>query len=954
MAFQKLNKSQTTAVKHTEGPLLIIAGPGSGKTHTLVEKVLFLIKDKSVHPKNILISTFTEKAAAELITRISNRLLIENLPVNLNEMYIGTLHSICLSLLDENRELTRLKRSYSVIDQFEQSYFLFQQIGDFQNIENSTLILGDSKTHRWRQAQNLMSWVNKVSEEAIDVANLLKSKNEQVLVLAECYKMYEEKLAEENTIDFSSIQYETLKLFNENPDILAAYQQNIKYIMVDEYQDTNTIQESILLKIAEHHNNISVVGDDDQALYRFRGATVRNILEFPMHFKDTDFTEVRLSRNYRSHSGIIDFYKYWMDRDSWWHNEHCFRHDKEIVPRNIEFPDYKSVLKLTSNESEEDWCQRVSDFLFHLKNEKILSNWNQVAFLFRSVKHSSAQKLSEYLENVGIPVYSPRANLFFDREEVRLVVGALIFLFPQFEEVRQKYITRSLDIWGYYDDCLKEYYDKVKKPENKDLFEWCKRNRVIHQYLDSNTDYGFSGLFYELLQFPLFSQFLDVDLEGGIKDTRQARNLSLMSKLLTKYEHIYRLTVFTPKYMEKNLWDFFNHYFRFLREGGIGEYEDESEYAPSGCISFMTIHQSKGLEFPITIVDSLYSVPAKQYTDLDVILQNEHYRKPPFEPIEKTKFFDFWRLYYTAYSRAENLLMLTCFEKSGRWPVPSKYFRDYYDELPEWEDEKDNLNNMELSDIKEVNIKPTYSFTSDITVFENCSLQYKFFKDLEFTPVRTGAMMFGILVHETIEDIHKAALQGEQETITNENIESWFNLNYAFLSQKQREYLAPHTQKAALKQVQKYAKRHQDWSHLKEAEVDVSLVKEDYLLKGKIDLIKGDNNSVEIVDFKSEKKPDLERERDKIEHYKRQLEVYAHLVEERTGEKVSKLHLYYTGEDDGNPYLSFNKDTDSIEGTIKEFDKVVERIEKKDYNIHERPLKLCENCDMKNYCDMNC
>ena len=326
-----------------------------------------------------------------------------------------------------------------------------------------------------------------------------------------------------------------------------------------------------------------------------------------------------------------------------------------------------------------------------------------------------------------------------------------------------------------------------------------------------------------------------------------------------------------------------------------------------------------------------------------------------FEPIEQTKFYDFWRLYYTAFSRAKNLLLLTCYEKGGRSPVPSKYFKEYYNELPEWETEKNNCHLIELAEISEVNVKSTYSFTSHITLYENCSLQYKFFKDLAFTPVRRGAMMFGILVHETIEDIHNAALKGEDSTINPDNIESWFKRNYAHLSQREREYLAPQTQAAALNQVLDYAKRHDDWSHLSEAEVDVSLVEDDYILNGKIDLIKGVENTVEIVDFKSEKKPDLESERDKIDRYKRQLEVYAHIVEERTGKKVSKLHLYYTGEgSDGNPYVSFDKDSSAIDTTMQSFDRVVNNIEKKNYNIAERPWKLCRNCDMRFYCDRNC
>jgi DNA helicase-2/ATP-dependent DNA helicase PcrA len=137
----------------------------------------------------------------------------------------------------------------------------------------------------------------------------------------------------------------------------------------------------------------------------------------------------------------------------------------------------------------------------------------------------------------------------------------------------------------------------------------------------------------------------------------------------------------------------------------------------------------------------------------------------------------------------------------------------------------------------------------------------------------------------------------------------------------------------------------------KEAEVEISLVKDQYILKGSVDLIRGENDTVEIIDFKSEKKPDMEKDRDRLRQYQHQLEVYAHLVEERTGQKVSRMHLYYTGEDGGNPYVSFSKDDLSIGKTVALFDDIVNRIERRDYQMTARPAKLCQNCDMRAYCD---
>ena len=213
-------------------------------------------------------------------------------------------------------------------------------------------------------------------------------------------------------------------------------------------------------------------------------------------------------------------------------------------------------------------------------------------------------------------------------------------------------------------------------------------------------------------------------------------------------------------------------------------------------------------------------------------------------------------------------------------------------------------------------------------------------------------MLFGTLVHETLEDIHKAALRNEESSITRENIESWFYDNYRNLANRERIYLAESTQKAALNHVLRYVNRKGgDWSNIKETEVEISLVKEQYILKGSVDLIVGEHDTVEIIDFKSEKKPNLEKDKERIKHHQRQLEVYAHLVEERTGHKVSKMHLYFTGEESGVPTISFEKNTSSISGTINTFDKIVNRIENKDFGIAERPTKTCVDCDMRAYCD---
>lgn len=951
----KANPQQLEAILATDGPVLIIAGPGSGKTFTLVERIVYLITHQGVAPESLLVVTFTDKAARELTTRISNRLAEVGIQFNLNEMYLGTFHSICLRLLEDYREFTRLRRSFTLFDQFDQQYFLYQHIKDFRELPDAQLVMGDDQTGRWAQSENLLKWLNKVSEEALDAATLAAAPEPEIRALATCFAKYQELLHEHNSLDFSGIQYEALQLLEKRPEVLGQLREKLTHLMVDEYQDTNTIQERILLLLAEERRNLCVVGDDDQGLYRFRGATIRNILEFPTLFDDGQCKQVKLTVNYRSHPDIIRFYNEWMKEQVWDDGTRVFRFAKQIVPREDEFPDLPTAVRLAASDDKDDttnWHAEVLAFLNGLKASGRLSDWNQVAFLFRSVKNDKVVALARFLEAQGVPVFSPRSNMFFEREEIRLMIGALIFLFPQFPKVRAWAEGVTLPIWDYYDhQCFKPFIDELRKPENKPLLDWARPLAKRHAVLTQNTDYAFSGLFYQLLQFPLFSRFLTEEAVQGVDKGRAARNLGTFSKLLTKFEYLHFVSVLNPEWLEKNLRDLFNQFMRFLVDGGIGEYEDESEYAPKGCVSFLTIHQSKGLEFPVVVCGSLEAVPRKQYSALDVLLEDGGYlSKERFEPLDHIKNFDFWRLFYTAFSRAQNLLVLAAQEKQGRGKSPSKYFERLFYELPSWRDI--DLSALTFEAVKQINLKREYSFTSHITVFENCAEQYRFFKELEFAPIRESPMLFGTLVHQTIEDIHKTVLRGEEASITFDAIKGWFSANYAMLSKKERVYLAPSSQQAALLHVLRYYERENgNWDRIKEAEVEISLIKDQYILKGSVDLIRGEQDTVEIIDFKSEKKPDMEKDRDRLRQYQHQLEVYAHLVEERTGQKVSRMHLYYTGEDGGNPYVSFTKDDRAIGKTIARFDDIVARIERQDYRIAARPAKLCQNCDMRAYCD---
>ena len=955
--FGNANEGQRKAISTAEGPVLITAGPGTGKTYTLVQRAIYLIEEYDVKPENIFIATFTEKAAKELITRITNELSNRNIIANINEMYIGTFHSLCLRILKDHLEFTRLRRNYRLLDAFDQQYMVFQNISRFRNIPEIEIVLPNGGA--WRQSATICNYVNNLSEELVTPEELISDSDPSIAALGRMLQEYREILTEGNLMDFSSIQIEAYHLLQDNADILDELHSKITHIMVDEYQDTNFIQEQLIFLLAGNHKNICVVGDDDQGLYRFRGATIRNILEFPQKFEDGECRIIPLVINYRSNSDIVDFYNKWMattDGSKFKFHWANFRYNKKIEPHektNLHSP---AVVKLAGVDDTDEWHEKILRFINDLKTSGKLTDYNQIAFLFNSVKHPRVTALAHFLEENHINVYSPRSDMFFQRNEIRLALGCLMLMFPRYVQGLENgnYTFLQPEHLTYYRNCIITANEYLTQPEHSDLLKWIRRRGKDHVGLTGTTDYAYCGLMYQLFEFQPFAEILDTGMNVGVVDIRSARNIAKLTQIIGKFEYLHRIDVLDAgKYRGERRIDqdtemLFNLYLRLLFDGGITEYEDDSEYAPSGCVSFLTIHQAKGMEFPIVMVDSLANVPRKNTNDLMIQIEERYFKRPAFEPYDVTKFFDFWRLYYTAFSRAQDLLILTCNEDKR---TPSNYFKDIYSELQSVDSPEFDLKEFNFKPIKDVNIKNTYSFTSHIAVYETCALQYKFYKELEFMPVRANAMLFGTLVHETIEDVHRAALRHEEQTITKENVTQWFNSNYMSLSKTEHTYLAGPQREAALKQVLLYVERQSgNWSAIQQAEVDVSLVKPDYIIEGKIDLIRGEGDTVEIVDFKAERKPDMEKMRARLEQYRRQLHIYAHLVEQRTGQKVSKMHLYYTGENEGVPTITYPYTKSAVEGTMAVFDDTVQKIMKKDFHRCAEDPKVCASCDFRFYC----
>lgn len=933
--FPTLNQSQKKAITKTEGPVQIIAGPGSGKTFVLVLRTLYLLLSEKASPKEIVVTTFTEKAAFELRDRIHQIAKQLNYKGPIHELKIGTIHGICDKFIGQFRHHTKLKNNYEVLDELTQSLFLYENFKEIVEPPKDEKFLGRWK-YKWTTIEGLIPYLNKITEELIDPEVLASDPDDFIKELGETYRRYRDKLFEVNRIDYAHQQKIFYDLLCE-PQFTDRIKKDIRYIMVDEYQDTNYIQEQIILKIGMPENNICVVGDEDQSLYRFRGATVRNILEFRNHFAKCE--QIDLTINYRSHKKIIDSYNKFMNSIKWKNpkGKIDFRFNKTIKPNlDVDFPEYPAVFSIWGT-NEVDEAKRFASMVKFLKERKIIEDYNQVALLLKSVKHEHSKHYLDALEDAHIPAYAPRAREFFENEEIKLIMGCYSVIFGfhgdavkdlegSFSELVE-YTQTAISALGPYSQIIPELtkYLQRKVKDIEEIKEGQSLDLTVADYL------------FNLIAFMPFSRFM--------KNENRARNFAIFSQLLAIFQDYYNINIVTYKNREWIPRLLFNSFFKFLLDGGINEYEDPDNPIPSGYVQVMTIHQSKGLEFPVVVVGSLdKEFKVMKRVDKDLM---PFYQRPVFEPEDRITEFDRMRLFYVAFSRAEKILALTT------TAAPNEFLSPVWDGLDQWPYvETKVLESLKFKPKAQFVPKKSYSLTSHINVYEVCPRQYQLYQEYEFTPSRSATMIFGIVVHQTIEEIHKWVIEGKLADIDRNKIEDFFDGNYRSLIAIGMRALSKARKETALYHVLNYFNENrEELKRVIDTEVDVSVEKDNYILTGKIDLLTGKDGKLEVLDFKTQVKP--EKGDPMLDRYFKQLCVYAHILRERYGKHPERLYIYWTPEKKREDALmEFSFTEEDIRNSGKHFDDVVSQIQRKDFAVKTPPdtTKVCKECDFRTFC----
>lgn len=933
-AYPRMNDAQRAIVEHGEGPLLVIAGPGSGKTFSLVLRVMNLLLLDKAKPKELIVCTFTEKAAFELRDRIASAARQVTFTGDLSELRVSTIHGLCNKLLMEHRHRTRLGNNYDTLDDLTQLLFIFEHFKTIISPDPNPPYLNKWST-KWTAIEGICAYFNKITEELVDHKKLKQASDPFIQQVGIAYDAYQKALLEENRLDFAHQQKLVYELL-EDREIAQAVTKGIKYVLVDEYQDTNYIQEQILLKLSAQTGNLCVVGDEDQSLYRFRGATVRNLLEFKSKVPGTEVVE--LTTNYRSHKQIVEAYDQWMASTDWT-NPHGlpFRYDKTILPdKDVDHPSYPAIFCIWGKD-EQDEARRLADMVVFLKNRDVIKDYSQVALLLHSVRSEHSGAYLEALERKGVPAFCPRARTYFENDEIRFMVGCYALIFGYYGDGRGTVSGPALQaLADYVDGCITDLGQNYPQPHQlaKTLQGFVQG--VLSLQEGHSLDFRPADYLYRLLASEPFVTFA--------KNENRARNLAIFSQLLNTFQNYYHYNIVTHKNREHLRRHLFNSFLRLLYDGGINEYEDSFQPLPKGHVQIMTIHQAKGLEFPVVVVGSL-DKQLSTNKQVDRHLQ-PYYHRPVFEPESRITNFDRMRLHYVAFSRAEKILVLT---SSGQ---PKDYFSPIWQGLPQWPYVEKDLIAVQSFSIKDrIPVKKSFSFTGDLRVYETCPRQYQFFREYDFTPSRSAVIFFGLLVHQTIDELHRIVLDGRMKSLTEARIRELFERTFSFLTLADVRPIGETAKEAAFTQVMNYFRQNQgEMKRVIETEVDVSVEREGYILTGKVDLLMGGDGKLEILDFKSSERPVDSPEL--LIAYERQLCTYAHILEKRHGKHADRLMLYWTAEPNKkDAVMEFQYRPELVEEAGRLFDDVVMKILTKDFQVIKVPeRKICKECDLKALC----
>ncbi|MBC8586752.1 DNA helicase PcrA [Paratissierella segnis] len=690
-----LNDRQKEAVLHTEGPLLIMAGAGSGKTKVVTHKIAYLIKGMNIFPGNILAITFTNKAANEMKTRVASLL-----KTSVDDMWMGTFHSICVRILRRNIDKIGYDRSFTIYDRDDQVTLIRECIKERnlnkENYKESTIL---SRISSFKDSQ--------VDPDEYINVNYKDFRERNV---GELYQLYQNKLKEYNALDFDDLLIKAVELFELNPGILDYYQRKFKYIFVDEYQDTNKIQYRLVKLLSERFKNICVVGDSDQSIYSWRHADITNILDFEKDFPGAKV--VLLEQNYRSTQSILNVANSVIKNNS-------SRKDKNLWTAKDEG---RSVLyeRLEYSEEEAYYVSRkIHELVF--KGYKL----SDIAILYRT--NVQSRIFEEAFVNERLPYKLVGGLKFYDRKEVKDILAYLKFIQNPNDNISLRRIINTPKR-GIGDATLAKIQDYAIETNDSIygvLLDIDSVNSLSQRAKNSVKPFVelMNGLMAKMEIMGLKDFIEDViNSSGYVADLEKDDTVESRTRIENIRDFLSVALTFEEKNPESDMED-------FLASVSLLSDVDKT-VEDDNLISLMTVHSAKGLEFPVVFLVGMEEglFPISRSFDSDDDMEEER------------------RLCYVALTRAKEVLYITSAEKrtiygSTSYTIPSRFIDEMGDTIEKTETNKifnvlgnnkeerpkeENLLNIVDYDINNfIPIKPVKRNISDVSIEIGSKVKHK-------------------------------------------------------------------------------------------------------------------------------------------------------------------------------------------------------------------------------------
>ncbi|MFC1512530.1 ATP-dependent helicase [bacterium] len=633
--LEDLNAPQKEAVIHTNGPLLILAGAGSGKTRVITHRIAYLIS-QGIQPYNILAVTFTNKAAQEMKERVNNII-----GPGADFVTLSTFHSFCAKLLRNEAQHIELSRTYSICDAADQKSVVKQCIKE--------LNLDDKKF----PPDLLVSLINKAKDNLISSdeynTSALKAHDVFKKTTALVYELYQNKLKSSGNIDFGGLLLYTVKLFEQNTEVLEKYRLRFQYIMVDEYQDTNHAQYMLIKLLSSKHKNICVVGDDDQSIYSWRGANIRNILEFEHDYKGAKV--IKLEQNYRSTQNILN---------AAWAvvRNNTSRKDKQLWTNKQEtYP-----IKFWQAWNEQKEADNVAREIERLTSEDV--SLKEIAVFYRT--HAQSRVLEDALRRRNIPYLIIGSVKFYARKEIKDILAYLKFLINKNDSFNLLRII-NVPARGIGDTSIKLLESYAQQQDHSSLFDVITKikNGIITEKvsprLKSNLT-QFCGLinnFDELREQYGAKEITKLVIEqtGYLENLRNDPCIDSESRIENVMELVSAVGEYEEATGDITLEGFLEHACLITDMDSL---QNEREY-----VTLMTIHLAKGLEFPVVFMTGME----------EGLFPHINSSWEPDELEEER------RLCYVGMTRSQERLYLTCASQRklyghSRWNTPSRFIRE--------------------------------------------------------------------------------------------------------------------------------------------------------------------------------------------------------------------------------------------------------------------------------------